>query len=55
MSLVFSMTSFIHFISLRFLASSGGKGGGVIQGTASEATLVIFLFFKIQKSQNLGK
>lgn len=26
-----------------FLASSGGKGGGVIQGTASEATLVALL------------
>ena len=26
-----------------FLSSSGGKGGGVIQGTASEATLVALL------------
>lgn len=26
-----------------FLAASGGKGGGVIQGTASEATLVALL------------
>lgn len=26
-----------------FLACSGGKGGGVIQGTASEATLVALL------------
>lgn len=26
-----------------FLACSGGKGGGIIQGTASEATLVALL------------
>lgn len=29
-----------------FLACSGGKGGGVIQGTASEATLVALLCAK---------
>lgn len=27
----------------KFLACSGGKGGGVIQGTASESTLVALL------------
>lgn len=32
-----------------FLASSGGKGGGVIQGTASEATLVALLGAKARK------
>lgn len=32
-----------------FLASSGGKGGGVIQGTASEATLVALLGAKAKK------
>ena len=35
-----------------FLASSGGKGGGVIQGTASEATLVALLS---AKSRTLAK
>jgi len=35
-----------------FLASSGGKGGGVIQGTASEATLVALLS---AKSRTLSK
>ncbi|XP_031342799.1 aromatic-L-amino-acid decarboxylase-like isoform X2 [Photinus pyralis] len=32
-----------------FLACSGGKGGGVIQGTASEATLVALLGAKARK------
>ncbi|XP_014230247.1 aromatic-L-amino-acid decarboxylase [Trichogramma pretiosum] len=32
-----------------FLACSGGKGGGVIQGTASEATLVALLGAKVKK------
>lgn len=32
-----------------FLACSGGKGGGVIQGTASEATLVALLGAKAKK------
>lgn len=34
-----------------FLASSGGKGGGVIQGTASEATLVALLGAKAKMLQ----
>lgn len=36
-----------------FLASSGGKGGGVIQGTASEATLVALLGAKAKMLQNV--
>lgn len=34
-----------------FLACSGGKGGGVIQGTASEATLVALLGAKAKVMQ----
>lgn len=36
-----------------FLACSGGKGGGVIQGTASEATLVGLLGAKAKKIQEV--
>lgn len=36
-----------------FLASSGGKGGGVIQGTASEATLVALLGAKAKVIQRV--
>lgn len=36
-----------------FLASSGGKGGGVIQGTASEATLVALLGAKAKVLQKV--
>ncbi|XP_015602412.1 aromatic-L-amino-acid decarboxylase [Cephus cinctus] len=36
-----------------FLACSGGKGGGVIQGTASEATLVALLGAKVKKIQEI--
>lgn len=36
-----------------FLACSGGKGGGVIQGTASEATLVALLGAKAKKVQEI--
>ncbi|XP_018368357.1 PREDICTED: aromatic-L-amino-acid decarboxylase-like [Trachymyrmex cornetzi] len=36
-----------------FLACSGGKGGGVIQGTASEATLVALLGAKAKKIQQV--
>lgn len=36
-----------------FLASSGGKGGGVIQGTASEATLVGLLGAKAKAMQRV--
>ncbi|KAL5281288.1 DDC family protein [Megaselia abdita] len=36
-----------------FLACSGGKGGGVIQGTASEATLVALLGAKAKKLQQV--
>lgn len=38
-----------------FLACSGGKGGGVIQGTASEATLVALLGAKAKKMQQVKK
>lgn len=38
-----------------FLACSGGKGGGVIQGTASEATLVALLGAKAKKIQEVKK
>ncbi|XP_073823149.1 aromatic-L-amino-acid decarboxylase isoform X1 [Musca autumnalis] len=38
-----------------FLACSGGKGGGVIQGTASEATLVGLLGAKAKKIQEVKK
>lgn len=34
-----------------FLARSGGEGGGVIQGTASEATLVALLGAKARAMQ----
>ena len=36
-----------------FLASSGGRGGGVIQGTASEATLVALLAAKTKAINRL--
>lgn len=36
-----------------FLACSGGKGGGVIQGTASEATLVALLGAKAKKVKQI--
>lgn len=36
-----------------FLACSGGKGGGVIQGTASEATLVALLGAKAKIMQKV--
>lgn len=36
-----------------FLACSGGKGGGVIQGTASEATLVALLGAKARMMQRV--
>lgn len=36
-----------------FLARSGGEGGGVIQGTASEATLVALLGAKARTIQRL--
>lgn len=36
-----------------FLACSGGKGGGVIQGTASEATLVALLGAKAKVLKQL--
>ncbi|KAJ8679481.1 hypothetical protein QAD02_015268 [Eretmocerus hayati] len=36
-----------------FLACSGGKGGGVIQGTASEATLVALLGAKVKKIKQI--
>lgn len=36
-----------------FLACSGGKGGGVIQGTASEATLVALLGAKAKVTQKV--
>uniref|UniRef100_A0A1I8MS08 Aromatic-L-amino-acid decarboxylase n=1 Tax=Musca domestica TaxID=7370 RepID=A0A1I8MS08_MUSDO len=36
-----------------FLASSGGKGGGVIQGTASEATLMALQAAKAKKLQEV--
>jgi aromatic-L-amino-acid decarboxylase len=36
-----------------FLACSGGKGGGVIQGTASEATLVALLGAKAKAMQRI--
>lgn len=38
-----------------FLASSGGKGGGVIQGTASEATLVALLGAKARTVARIKK
>ncbi|KAK0086708.1 hypothetical protein PV325_002705 [Microctonus aethiopoides] len=38
-----------------FLACSGGKGGGVIQGTASEATLVALLGAKAKKIHEIKK
>ncbi|XP_011190721.1 aromatic-L-amino-acid decarboxylase isoform X1 [Zeugodacus cucurbitae] len=38
-----------------FLACSGGKGGGVIQGTASEATLVALLGAKAKKIEEIKK
>lgn len=38
-----------------FLASSGGKGGGVIQGSASEATLVALLGAKAKILQKVKK
>ncbi|XP_034237002.1 aromatic-L-amino-acid decarboxylase isoform X2 [Thrips palmi] len=38
-----------------FLACSGGKGGGVIQGTASEATLVALLGAKARALRNAKK
>nr|QJW82780.1 DOPA decarboxylase [Lucilia cuprina] len=38
-----------------FLACSGGKGGGVIQGTASEATLVALLGAKAKKIRVVKK
>ncbi|XP_037909369.1 aromatic-L-amino-acid decarboxylase isoform X2 [Hermetia illucens] len=38
-----------------FLACSGGRGGGVIQGTASEATLVALLGAKAKKLQEVKK
>lgn len=38
-----------------FLASSGGKGGGVIQGTASEATLVALLGAKSKTVRRVKK
>ncbi|TDG45208.1 hypothetical protein AWZ03_008363 [Drosophila navojoa] len=38
-----------------FLACSGGKGGGVIQGTASESTLVALLGAKAKKIQQVKK
>lgn len=37
------------------LACSGGKGGGVIQGTASEATLVALLGAKAKKIEEIKK
>lgn len=36
-----------------FLACSGGKGGGVIQGTASEATLVALLGAKAKMMRKI--
>lgn len=36
-----------------FLASNGGKAGGVIQGTASEATLVALLGAKARTMQKV--
>lgn len=36
-----------------FLACSGGKGGGVIQGTASEATLVALLGAKARALERI--
>lgn len=36
-----------------FLARSGGEGGGVIQGTASEATLVALLGAKARTMQRV--
>ncbi|XP_069960145.1 aromatic-L-amino-acid decarboxylase-like [Cherax quadricarinatus] len=39
----------------QFLAASGGKGGGVIQGTASEATLVAMLSAKIKMLKQVKK
>jgi aromatic-L-amino-acid decarboxylase len=36
-----------------FLASSGGMGGGVIQGTASESTLVTLLTAKNKKIKEI--
>lgn len=38
-----------------FLARSGGRGGGVIQGTASEATLVALLGAKAKAIHHLKK
>lgn len=38
-----------------FLASSGGKGGGVIQGSASEATLVALLGAKAKMMKKVKK
>lgn len=38
-----------------FLACSGGKGGGVIQGTASEATLVALLGAKARAIDRVKK
>lgn len=38
-----------------FLACSGGKGGGVIQGTASEATLVALLGAKARAIARVKK
>ncbi|XP_063851290.1 uncharacterized protein LOC135094814 isoform X2 [Scylla paramamosain] len=38
-----------------FLASSGGPGGGVIQGTASEATLVAMLAAKAKVLDQMGE
>lgn len=38
-----------------FLACSGGKGGGVIQGTASEATLVALLGAKARTISEVKK
>lgn len=40
-------------LPVEFLASSGGKGGGVIQGTASEATLVALLGAKAKILQKV--
>lgn len=40
-------------LPVEFLACSGGKGGGVIQGTASEATLVAMLGAKAKIMQKV--
>lgn len=39
----------------QFLASSGGKGGGVIQGTASESTFVALLGAKAKTVERVKK